>query len=80
MATAWIVVSWLTGVLLVFDQQRRTQAAWAAADRDRSWWTSMSVVGSFFALGVFFALAYALVVLPQFGAHDVVDEPFRKRA
>ena len=79
MTTAWMMISWFTGVLLIFDQQRRPQAAWAAADRDRSWWTTMTVIGSFCALGLLCAAAYAIGVLPRFGNGDSVHESFRKR-
>lgn len=80
MATTWIVVSWVTGTLLVVDQQRRSAAAWAAADRDRGWWTTMTVIGSFFALGLAFAGAYAVLVVPRFASGDGVADQFRKRS
>ncbi|MEM9463974.1 MAG: hypothetical protein AAGA90_01305 [Actinomycetota bacterium] len=64
--TAFFVLSYLAGGLTYIDMYRRPYSEWEHADRDRGHWAMvglMSVIG----LGVFFGIAYLMMVVPRFG-------------
>jgi formate-dependent nitrite reductase membrane component NrfD len=79
MITAFLVVSYLIGLATLADELRRPASAWAAADRNRSWWISTTILLGIFACGLFIGIAYLIGVVPNFGQHDGVDDAFRKR-
>jgi hypothetical protein len=76
----WTIISWITGALLVVDQLRRPESAWAAADRNRAYWVTVSALLGLMALGLAVAAAYVVLVVPRFAERDAVHDAFRKRA
>jgi H+/Cl- antiporter ClcA len=77
--TAIIVISYLAGFATLADELRRPASVWAAADRNRGWWISTTVILGVMACGLFVGVAYLIGVVPNFSEHDGVDEAFRKR-
>jgi uncharacterized membrane protein YdcZ (DUF606 family) len=75
---AVIVCSYVIGAVALIDQMRRTPSEWAAADRNRAWWTWMTGMLTLVACGVVAGLAYLFGVVPRFGHDDGVDNSFRK--
>jgi len=76
--TAIIVVSYISGAVALVDQLRRPASAWTAADRDRGWWLSATVLLGLFACGLFVGIAYLIGVVPRFATNDGIDPSFRK--
>jgi hypothetical protein len=79
MITAIWIISLLSGGLALGDQLRRPASEWVAADRDRNYWVTVTVIGSLFCLGVVAAIAYAISVMPRFGTGGGPDHGFRKQ-
>lgn len=66
MTVLWIL-SLLAGGLTAIDQLRRPASQWVAADRDRSFWVTMTVLGGLLYLGIVAAIVYAVTLLPLLG-------------
>jgi uncharacterized iron-regulated membrane protein len=79
MVTALWIISLLSGGLALGDQLRRPASEWVAADRDRSYWVSATVVASLFCVGLVAAIAYLLSVVPRLGSGGGPDLAFRKQ-
>jgi hypothetical protein len=79
MITGVLVISYLAAAAALADQLRRPASEWAAADRNRGWWISMTVFLGLFACGIFIAPAYLVGVVPRFSSQVAVDDAFRKR-
>lgn len=73
-----VVCSYAAALVALTDQLRRPQSAWVAADRDRGFWTGMTIVLGLFACGAIIAIVHLLGVLPRFAGSDGVDGAFRK--
>jgi hypothetical protein len=76
--TGIIVASYISAAVALADQLRRPASAWTAADRDRGWWLSATVILGLAACGLFIGIAYLLGVVPRFASDDGVDPSFRK--
>jgi len=72
------VTSLIAAAITVADQLRRPHSQWIAADRDRSYWVSCTVVAGLFACGLVAALVYAIGVLPRFARGPASDAAFSK--
>lgn len=79
-ATMYLVFAYLCGAAAVFDALRRPQAAWVAADRNRSFWVVLIVGVSLFALGPVIGAVYLVAVVPGFSRQSRYDTGgFEKR-
>ncbi|HEV7493340.1 hypothetical protein [Baekduia sp.] len=79
MVTALWIISLLSGGVALGDQLRRPASEWVAADRDRSYWVSLTIIASLFCLGLIAAAAYLMSVVPQLGGAGGPDKAFRKQ-
>jgi uncharacterized iron-regulated membrane protein len=77
--TAIWIISLLSGGVALGDQLRRPASEWVAADRDRSYWVSLTAIGSLFCLGLVAAIAYLMSVVPHLGGAGGPDKAFRKQ-
>lgn len=75
-STLWIV-SLVAAALTVADQLRRPASEWTAADRDRGFWVTWTVIAGFLCLGFVAAIVYAIGVAGRFGHAQQVDPGFR---
>lgn len=77
--TAAVVLGYLFTVAVLIDAARRPAFAWAAADRDRTYWIGGLVVGLLLIpVGVGFAICYLAGVLPRLSHSDYGPANFRK--
>lgn len=79
MITAIFVISYLIGAVTVLDEMRRPHSAWVAADRNRGWWITTSVIFGIAGCGLFMGIAYLVGVLPGLSQSGAVDPSFRKQ-
>jgi hypothetical protein len=79
MIAAILAVSYVTALVALADEIRRPASAWVAADRNRGFWITITIVLGLLGCGVLVAVAYLLIVIPGFAAGDRVDSAFRKQ-
>jgi hypothetical protein len=75
--TLWIL-SLVVAALAVADQARRSPSEWTAADRERGYWMTWTVLAGLVYLGLVAAIVYAIGVVPRFGHVSASDDGFRR--
>jgi hypothetical protein len=76
----YYILSCVCGVAVIVDALRRSSTQWIAADRDRSFWITMSTILSFFfPVGPLIGLIYLVGVVPRFSRKAQYDtQRYRK--
>ena len=80
--TAYFWLQAIISALVIYDMYRRPESAWAAADRQRSFWAALLAFASLFGLGPAGWLVYGVMVYSRLGSGSdpfPVSEEFRKR-
>jgi len=62
----FITLSYICGVATLIDMYRRPYASWEYADRDRGYWGMFGGFCTLIAVGIFFGLAYLMLVVRRF--------------
>ena len=65
---AFFAISFLVGLAVIIDVFRRPPHEWAKADWNRGYWKFLAIFLGLIGMGFFVGVAYAILVLPRFGA------------
>jgi hypothetical protein len=82
--SAYYWIQAIVAALLIVDMYRRSESAWAAADRQRFFWAGLVGVAALFGAGPIAIGAYLLLAFPRLQPGASADpfpisEAFRKR-
>jgi hypothetical protein len=79
----FLTIYWVSFVLtaaVLIHALTRSQREWLAADRSKSYWVTLLIVGMIFGpIGLITAVVYLIAVVSQMGSNSRTPGPFDKQ-